>query len=196
MEPGNREESQFDLHMAKLSYADLVYADSKSWGYWKCMEIDGYHALISLYTDNGDIETGGTAETNKLLWALGNYSLFIRPDYKRINIEGADDLDSFVASGYISPDGKTIIIVGVNSSYDQQPVKFNFPKGVRKRISGVQAFKTDKEDNLKIQHTSDKVRLLTKFNAEPRSVTTWCFRLSKPITYNDVNVLPLLDADL
>jgi len=56
-----------------------------------------------LFTSNGDLKQGGTLTADKNLWVFGNFSRFIRPGYKRINIEGADDMTSLLGSAWLSP---------------------------------------------------------------------------------------------
>ncbi|MFR6032025.1 MAG: hypothetical protein ACLUKN_01890 [Bacilli bacterium] len=102
--------------MARIISLDLTIAQSQGWGYWKGMEVKGDHALVGLYPKNGRLEDGGVARANKMLWALGNYSLFIRPGFKRVDLAGADDVSNVLGSAFISPDGKRIVAVFVNSS--------------------------------------------------------------------------------
>lgn len=49
------------------------------------------------------------------LWVLGNYSRFIRPGFKRIDMAIDDtDLNGLMGSAYLSPDGNRIVMVFVN----------------------------------------------------------------------------------
>ena len=109
---------------------------------------------------------------NKLLWALGNYSFFIRPGYDRVSLEGAEDLDGVIASAYASPDGGKIVAVFVNFKHGEVAAKVSL-KTSGAKLSGV--YKTDDRSDL----------ALVKFSPEsgcvelaPRSVTTavWTVR--------------------
>lgn len=42
--------------------------------------------LIPTGGDYGNIADGGTYESSKNLWVLGNYSLFVRPGYHRVDL--------------------------------------------------------------------------------------------------------------
>src|SRR5690606_34364970 len=112
-----------------------------------------------------------------ILWALGNYSYFIRPGYRRIETTGADDLDGLIASAYLSPDKTNMVVVLVNSSFDTVPVKLEFPSIVANAINAVSAYRTDSKTdlgNLNIDPTYDSNSNLL---IAPRSLTTVSFSL-------------------
>lgn len=136
------------LQLARLVYGDLVYAGSKAWGYWKGMEVNGTHALTTLSLIDGEIENGGYASANKLLWGLGNYSFFIRPGYIRIGLVGADDLDTLAGTAYQSPDQSRIVAVYANSSYEGHTVKASFPKEIGKKVKTISAYITNNNMDL------------------------------------------------
>ncbi len=176
--PDNHADIQVGLLLGRLVYSDFVHAGATAWGYWKGMEVHGNHALVSLFPNGGDLHNGGLARPNKLLWALGNYSHFIRPGYRRIAATGADDLDGLVASAYLAPDGGRIVAVLVNSSFEAIPVRFGLPADLADRVGGVSAYRTDgKMDlgNLAIHQTHDRSLLVA-----PRSLTTVVFPLDGP----------------
>jgi len=134
--------------MGRLIYSDFVDGNAKAWGYWKGMELNGDHALIALLAQENNIFNGGAVAANKILWALGNYSFFIRPGYKRINVEGADDLDTLVASSYISPDRSRIVTVFVNSSFDEQDVALVLPASERRALNHISVYQTNERSDL------------------------------------------------
>lgn len=177
--PDNHADMQVALLMGRLIYGNIVYANATAWGYWKGMEIKGDHALISLFPKDGDIRSGGIVRSNKLLWALGNYSFFIRPGYKRIEMEGADDLDALAASAYIAPDSSRVVVVFVNSAFDAPAVKINFPASFSKKISTVSLFRTDRHTDLGNLHIDNQYEADRQFIMAPRSVTTMVFQLHK-----------------
>ncbi len=125
----NHTDIQVSLVMARIIHSDLVYGNATAWGYWKAMEVKGDYALLGVYPTDGNLHHGGVMRANKLLWALGNYSLFVRPDYKRVELSGADDLSTVVASAYVSPDGKKIVAVFVNSSYKTESANLILANG-------------------------------------------------------------------
>lgn len=168
----NRADIQTSLLLARIIHSDFTDAFSSAWGYWKAMEIKGDHALIGVFPKDGKLESGGVASANKLLWALGNYSLFIRPGYVRVSLEGADDLNSLAASAYISPDGKRLVAVFVNSSFDSSLLDAKFIE--KNKVKNMQIFRTDRNSDLARIGICEGKR---KFFITPRSITTVVFDL-------------------
>lgn len=162
---------QVGLLLGRLVYSDLVYADAKAWGYWKGMEVDGRFALTSLFPKNGDLTQGGTVKANKLLWALGNFSLFVRPKYCRIALAGADNLDGTVGVAFLSPDQKRLVAVFVNSGSQADDIKIRLPERDAARVAQVWAFRTDAQMDLGRVEVTDRVA----FTLTPRSLTTVVF---------------------
>ncbi len=175
--PDNHADMQVALLMGRLIYGNMVYANATAWGYWKGMEVNGSHALISLFPKDGNVMSGGMVRSNKLLWALGNYSYFIRPGYKRIGSAGADDLDTMVSTAYLSPDKTRVVAVFVNSAFDAAPVTVGFLRDFPKRIGRVSMFRTDGNTDLANLYVDDQYRADRQFVMAPRSVTTLVFEL-------------------
>ena len=174
-EPDNYAGIQPALLLGRLIYSDFVYAGAESWGYWTGMEINGNHALISLYPNDGDLLKGGVVRSNKLLWALGNYSFFIRPDYVRIELQGADDLNTLVASSFLAPDKSRIVAVYVNSSFVTIPVNVAFLNQGNRKIKKVAIYKTDDRTDLANMNVSERFLPLTEYMIPPRSLITMVF---------------------
>lgn len=173
--PENHSGIQPALLLGRLVYSDFVHAGATSWGYWKGMEINGNHALVSLYPTDGDLQKGGLVRTNKMLWALGNYSFFIRPGYIRIDLQGADDLDTLVSSAYLAPDKSRIVAVHVNSSFKMMPVRVSFLQSSDKKIKKVSAYKTDDRTDLGNMYVPEKFLPGTEYRIPPRSLITMVF---------------------
>lgn len=171
----NPSDMDISLLMAKLIHTDLVHAGAPSWGYWKAFEINGDHALTGVYPKNGDICQGGSVFTRKKLWVLGNYSFFVRPGWKRVELSGADNLGRVFASAFMSPDGKKVAVVAVNVSYE--PADFNFSlegKGAE-NLKKVSAFMTNESANLTNLRIDPKFDGKRTFKLSPRSATTLLF---------------------
>lgn len=113
---------QNTIFLAKMIYADLAIAGVSIWDYWTAIERERWSQLNRFYLlrlrptggDYANLTSGGTIEADKNLWALGNYSRFIRPGYRRIQVTGADDLAGLMATGFISPDTSELVLVYVN----------------------------------------------------------------------------------
>ncbi|MDR0731231.1 MAG: hypothetical protein LBF63_06140 [Treponema sp.] len=114
------------LYMAKLTHSDIMVTGVKSWAFWTAMDYEGgsksRYTLIGLspgvttYDPNAyqthQITETGTIQSMPTLWALGNYSLFVRPGFIRIgttNIASGEadnnNLTNLMATSYKSPPG-------------------------------------------------------------------------------------------
>ena len=170
---GNHADIQAALMMARIIHSDFVDADAVSWCYWKGMELRGDHALVSLHATDGDIHKGGYPSANKMLWTLGNYSRFIRPGYVRIALDGADDLDTLAATVFVSPEGDRVVVVFVNSSFEEKPVELSMPKAWKKNVTAVTSYRTDARHDLARTVTGEG----TSHVIGARGVTTIVFDL-------------------
>lgn len=118
------------IHMAKVIHTDLTEANVTSWSYWTSMDMErwGHKNRFSLLKvvpaggDYDDIKNPGSVTAHKTLWALGNYSLFIRPGYKRIKLEGADDMSGILGSAYLSPDSMKLVAVYINVGKETEQI--------------------------------------------------------------------------
>ena len=121
-------EMDIALYMAKVIHNDLTVAGVTSWSFWTSMDVPRWgqkcrFMLIALGdgTNEFDIRNGeGAWKAAPTLWVLGNYSLFVRPGYRRIALT-LNESRSFFGSAYASPDGKRIVAVYTNLS--NKPVK-------------------------------------------------------------------------
>jgi O-glycosyl hydrolase len=122
------------LFMSKLIYCDMVYGNMSSWSFWTAFAQEQwgqknrfYLLRVNANGDNGnesygDLKNGGTILDNRNLWVLGNYSRFIRPGYRRIDLSGADDINGLMGSAYLSPDSKKAVAVYVNMGQSARTV--------------------------------------------------------------------------
>lgn len=117
------DDMEFALHMGKMLHRDLTRLNASAWHWW--LAVTGYHYKDGLIKVDSELNAD-TIETSKALWALGHYSRFIRPDYQRVEANGADDLTAVMASAYLSPGKDKLVIVAVNASEKQQTLQFDF----------------------------------------------------------------------
>ena len=108
------------LYVARIIHHDIVYAGAKSWQWWRAIGGDYKDGLIREYTEEGSLD--GKAVDSKLMWALGNYSRFIRPGAVRMNVtaqnpegeiipEGDTDPKGLMCSAYKNENGKWAVVV-------------------------------------------------------------------------------------
>lgn len=146
------------LFVTNIIHADLTVANSSTWQWW--LAVSPYNFKDGLvYIDKS--ETNGEIYESKLLWAFGNYSRFIRPGAKRINVQEPDNTDVRI-SAYKNLTGE-LVVVCINRATKTQNVQFNL-SGKAKR------FETSKEKNLEL---SGKVDLEQTIQLPAYSVTTF-----------------------
>jgi len=108
------------LYTAKVMYEDLVAANASAWHWWLAVSPYDYKDGL-VYIDKS--KTGGNYYDSKMLWAVGNYSRFIRPGMKRIEIEATSK--NILVSGYKDIDNGTLVLVFVNTSSEATPIILN-----------------------------------------------------------------------
>lgn len=125
------------LYVARIIHHDLVYANAESWSWWRAAGGDYRDGLIRIYSQDG--WKTGSAVDSKLMWALGNYSRFIRPGAQRYDLrtlsedgkeiaEGYNDPWGVMCSAYKNADGKWVV-VAINYSEAQKPVSWKLDDG-------------------------------------------------------------------
>jgi O-glycosyl hydrolase len=177
---GRRSQMDCALFLAKLINQDLTVGNAVAWQFWNAWEPgnaewDTRYYLIALkpnatYTD-------GEFTITKNLWALGNYSRFVRPGMKRVITDRNDGLDPLHAAQDVMVSAFTggkdkLVMVVVN--YTQQ-VRSVTP--VLKKLGSVKSYRTyttsaNIGDDLK---PSAKTVLKGAISLQPRSVTTIVF---------------------
>jgi O-glycosyl hydrolase len=104
------------LNVARIIHLDLAVANASAWQWWTAMSPEDYKDGL-IYTDYqkpGDAETIYPA---RLLWALGNYSRFVRPGMRRIAVQGeADDLRGLMRTAYVDTASRRVVAVYVNEA--------------------------------------------------------------------------------
>lgn len=152
------------LFVARIIHHDLTLADARSWQWWTALsQVDFKDGLI--YLDDGSQgQTGrmgpetvslmdhGVARDSKLLWALGNFSRFIRPGMVRIGCTvdpESSPVDGLLASAYQDPGGTQVVVL-INLS--KLPVRCNV--GNRANLD---TYATSSNSNLKHRRETGSV---------------------------------------
>lgn len=122
------------LYMAKIIHSDLAFANVTSWSYWTSMGVELWghknrFLLIALVPGGSvynPVTQPGTATDMPTLWALGNYSYFIRPGYLRIDLAGADNLSGLMGTAYMAPDSSQVVAVYINYANEDRQLSTTF----------------------------------------------------------------------
>lgn len=119
---GNASYMDLALAMAGVMHYDLTVAGVTSWAWWTSCERERWDQKSRFYLirlipaggDYGALDAGGTFEASKNLWVLGNYSLFVRPGYRRISVNGPAGDGTLLTSAWISDKGDKLVLVCTN----------------------------------------------------------------------------------
>ena len=125
------------LYVARIIHYDIVCAGASSWQWWRAIGGDYKDGLMRVYSNNA-WHTGRVVDS-KLMWALGNYSRFIRPSAVRVKIsvqneqgkkvlEGDTDPKGIMCSAYRNKDGQWVV-VAINYSKDVKKFEFDMNNG-------------------------------------------------------------------
>jgi hypothetical protein len=113
------------LYMSRVIHADLTVTNASSWQWWLAISPYDYKdGLIYIDYDKFD----GDVYDSKLLWALGNYSFFIKEGYQRIDLNRSDNktieqsINGLLVSSYKKPDDSKYVVVFVNQRTIDIPI--------------------------------------------------------------------------
>ena len=166
------------LYMGKLIYCDLNYGNMSGWSYWTAFAQEKWSQKNRFYLirmnakgdtsdeSYGDIKNGGTLTADKNLWVLGNYSRFIRPGYKRVDVSGADEMNALMASSWLSADGNTLVTVLVNMNRINRNIALSLDG---QSVQSVKTYVTDMDRDLELDSSLSDV---SDMDIPARSVVT------------------------
>ncbi|WP_369800286.1 beta-L-arabinofuranosidase domain-containing protein [Xylanibacter muris] len=155
------------LYVARMIHHDLVFADARSWQWWRAVGGNYKDGLLFQYKAPGS--ANDTIVDSKLLWTLGNYSRFIRPGALRIEVKrSCPDLQpdpdaatqpyGLMCSAFRNRDGSTVIVM-INYSYEDETAGFNIPN----------------KAEWKVYRTSDKAGESLKFIEKRNNISNVAF---------------------
>ncbi|MGH7238422.1 MAG: glycoside hydrolase, partial [Candidatus Saccharimonadales bacterium] len=163
---GNKRDLGIDaaLYLATVIHTDLTAANAAAWNWWTAISPFDYKDGL-IYIDKN--KTDGNYYPSKMLWALGNYSRFIRPGAVRIGASSSTSPSSagpLLVSAF--KDGKKLTIIIVNNSRGPVPVKINMGKS---KIKHSRQFTTSSSADLK---AGGFINVKNSISIQPRSITT------------------------
>ncbi|GAA4322390.1 glycoside hydrolase family 30 protein [Mucilaginibacter gynuensis] len=167
------------LFLAKIIHHDITVANASAWHLWNSYEPgsaekDTRYYLIALNPEK-DYKNGEFTVT-KNLWAMGNFSRFVRPGMQRLNTQRNDGIDLVKAAQDVMVSAYTgnnkLVIVAINYT--------NAPREIKPQLSNFKAIKSYRtyttsaasDDNLK---ASAVEKANTAVTLKPRSITTIVF---------------------
>ncbi len=174
---------QTALYIARIIHADLAFSDATSWQSWTAFSDDNYKDGLIFVSDDFSTDTDrsrkstksetcktdGVFTDSKYMWALGNYSRFVRPGMVRIDVdnsigEAIDECKSVMASAYKDPKTGEIVVVAIN--FAEQSSKINLEAdGIKK----AKVYETSEKNNLNYLG----YKKLSEYSLPARSITTF-----------------------
>ena len=176
---GNLREIECAMSLARMLHVDLVVANATGWHWWTTFAPTNHFgesrfALIEAQTTK-DLTDGFFSDT-KLLYTLGQYSRFVRPGMKRVDVSRSDDLSVVDAlkndmySAYIDEDTKQVVIVAINTRTIRRPFKFNVENLPADADLEFTPYVTSEDNNMK---PYPKMEAGETFTMPPLSVVTF-----------------------
>ncbi len=120
------------LNVARVMHLDLTMVNVSAWQWWTALSPVNFKDGL-IYTDYRKAGDAQTIIPSKTLWAMGNFSRFVRPNMKRIDVSGLQqDIRGLMASAYKSESERKVVVVYVNMSAEMQVVEPRLDLGRRK----------------------------------------------------------------
>lgn len=151
------------LVLAKTVAEDLTILNAVSWQTWVEVAPGGYHDGL-IYA----LETNHAILPLKRLWALGNYSRYVRPGYVRVATSGGEALHATAFTG-VENGKKQLVVVVVNDDTKSTSVKL---EGNFNSYNSIIAYETSTAHDL--EKVAERIAS-TKFTLPAQSVTTFVF---------------------
>jgi O-glycosyl hydrolase len=116
------------LYAARVILTDLVLANANSWQWWLGVSPYDYKDGL-VYIDHN--KQDGNIYDSKMLWAMGNFSRFIKAGMVRTGVSRSDfrtieqSLDGIMTTAFVSEDSSKITIVIINYAQKDIPIKIS-----------------------------------------------------------------------
>jgi O-glycosyl hydrolase len=157
---------------AQFLHRDLVEGRASAWSYCFAIfdpEFQGSLGVFSPATPQGALGIP------KRFWAMANYSHFVQPGWKLMQI----DSPVYFNTGFVSPDGNRFVIVAINAMTSPRRATYYFNN---QTISQIDAYCTSA--SLDLAPVTPPASQPHEFTAElpPISITTFVGELAHPIS--------------
>ncbi|WP_291862403.1 glycoside hydrolase [Marinilabilia sp.] len=177
------------LYVARVMHYDLTIANATSWQWWTAITQCNYKdGLIFLdnggegitnqqHPDNEKLKFDGNYHDSKLLWAMGNFSRFVRPGMVRIEVKTDNGDDYFeqalslMVSAFKNNATGEVALVLINYSDEKQVLEF---QDKNRFDEEVKTYVTSKNEDLSFEKGS-----LENVVVDPETVKTVILKYKK-----------------
>lgn len=132
MEPSPIKSINLGLYVARIIHSDLALANASAWQWWTALSM-GEDVPIQLLpmkdSSTESIKYDGIISPTKMFWTTANYSFFIRPGMKRIDVKPThivSDLEaatSLMVSSYTDNNEIITVIINYTDKEEQLDLK-------------------------------------------------------------------------
>ena len=153
------------LYLARAIHHDLAVANAAAWQWWLAISPYDYKDGL-VYIDKN--KTDGAFYPSKMLWALGNYSRFVRPGAVRLaaKLTAGPASPGPLVSAYRSANGKQLVTVVVNDADAPADLRLEL---AGRRLGASQSFTTSATADLQ---PGAPVAAGQVLHVAPRTITT------------------------
>jgi O-glycosyl hydrolase len=125
---GNKRDLGIDaaLYLASVIHTDLTAANASAWQWWTAISAYDYKDGL-IYIDKN--KTDGNFYASKMLWAMGNYSRFIKPGAVRVDAEVSASAEGKPLLVSAFKNGKSLTVVIVNPNANDVTTALNLNNG-------------------------------------------------------------------
>ncbi len=121
------------LYLARTIHTDLAIANATAWQWWVAISPYDYKDGL-IYVDKH--KTDGNYYDSKMLWALGNYSRFIRPGMQRVAASLPTPITGCFVSAYKDNKSKKLVAVVVNTGKEAHQLNVQVLAGKKTKHPG------------------------------------------------------------
>jgi len=155
---GDRSAMDCALFLAKVIHADLTAGNATAWQFWNSYEpgsaeFNTRYYLIAL-KPQPDFKDGEFMVT-KNLWALGHYSLFVRPGMVRVNTGIEHPADNKVLISAWKDKNNKLVIVAINRGRANAEVNIDL-KNSGKKYKTLSSYLTTGDKDINMQASKSK----------------------------------------
>jgi O-glycosyl hydrolase len=160
------------LYVARVMHYDLTIANASAWQWWLGVSPYDYNdGLVYIDHDMND----GQVYDSKILWAMGNFSRFIRPGAVRVEMSRSDQLspeesaDGVMASAYFHEQSQQLAIIFINYGEQSRDINLDFQGISANELSEFTPYLTSGSSSLTRQASIDPGQTIS---VEGRSIMT------------------------
>lgn len=114
------------LDVARVMHYDLTLLDVSAWQWWLALSRWDYKDGL-VYTDYEKPGDKPSVIPSKLLWSFGNFSRFVRPGMRRVELAGdGHDKDGLFGSAWIDERNGAVVLVYINEGTLAEDIEVAF----------------------------------------------------------------------